>query len=474
MWNKYVLAANLEDALSYLEAEKQKARVIAGGTDLILEIEKGMRKGIDTLIDISRINALREICMDEDGVIHIGALVTHNDCVSSKLIRETAWPLAQACWQVGSPQIRNRGTLVGNLVTASPANDTITPLMALGAAVTLISKRGERIVPLKQFFTGVRKSVLEPDELVKEIIFKKLEPFDKGIFLKQALRKAQAISVTNLAFVLRMSGQKVSNAWFALGAVAPTIIRCEEAEQMIEGAELSSLDLDKLVEVIGQAASPISDLRGSAEYRRYSAKVFSRKALGFLVEDSYKPELDLDPVTLAKNTWTSGLDRTIVFEKDGKQPLQLIVNGQLRTFNRGIQKSLLHLLRDEAGLTGSKEGCGEGECGACTMLVNHTAVMSCLIPAVSLHGCEVRTIEGVTGQEGQLHPVQKAFLEEGAVQCGYCTPGFVMSAVKLLEEKPKPNRDEIVAAITGNLCRCTGYYKIISAIEKAAREMADE
>ena len=474
MWRKYVNAGSVNDVLQIINEQPAQARIIAGGTDLILELEKGLRKGIDTLVDVSRIPDLDKIVLDEDGIIHLGPLVTHNHCVASKLLRESALPLVQAAWDVGSPQIRNRGTIAGNLVTASPANDTITPLMALGAKVTLLSKqRGERVVALETFYEGVRKTVVQPDEMVVDISFPAMKDGHRGIYIKHALRRAQAISVVNIAIALRIRKGVVQTASVTLGSVAPTIIHAFEAEEFLVGKRLTHEVITQAGELAEQAAKPISDIRGSAAYRRRMINVIARRGLTALAEKRESESLPQAPPLLwgkkngnGNNGQRSQKENLGVTQYDFSAPIVTRINGQPYELRPAYGKTLLRLLREDAGLTGSKEGCAEGECGACTVFLDGSAVMSCMVPAHRAHGAEIVTIEGLA-QNGELHPVQKTFIEEGAVQCGYCTPGFIMSAAKLLEEVAKPTNEQIRYAITGNLCRCTGYYKIIRAIEEA-------
>ncbi len=247
MWQDYHNVTSVDEILQLLAERGEKARIVAGGTDLILEIEREVRTGIETLIDITRVPGLDRIVLDEDETIHLGPLVTHNHCVGSKLIVERALPLAQAAWEVGAPQIRNRGTIAGNLITASPANDTITPLMALGAKVTLRSIAGERVVRLEEFYTGVRGTVMRPDEMLVDISFPAFGINQRGMFIKLGLRRAQAISLVDISAVLTFSGEQVERAAITLGAVAPTIIHARRAEQYLAGKALTG-------ETIQQAA----------------------------------------------------------------------------------------------------------------------------------------------------------------------------------------------------------------------------
>lgn len=146
------------------------------------------------------------------------------------------------------------------------------------------------------------------------------------------------------------------------------------------------------------------------------------------------------------------------------------VNGQSLTLDAYPMERLLDVLREQLHLTGTKEGCGEGECGACTVLIDGQIVNSCLIPVAQVEGCEIKTIEGIAINETQLHAVQQAFIECGGAQCGICTPGMVIAAVSLLEKTPNPTEPEIRNGLAGNLCRCTGYMKIFESVVRACEK----
>jgi carbon-monoxide dehydrogenase medium subunit len=471
MWRDYIVPATIDEALDILAAHAGAARVVAGGTDLLLEIDRGVRRP-EVLIDITRIPGLDQIALGADGRIQLGALVTHNQVVASELCVARALPLVQACVEVGAPQIRNSGTVAGNLITASPANDTITPLIALDGQVTLRSRRGSRVVALRDFYTGVRRTLMAPDELLTAISFAPLAEDERGVFLKLGLRRAQAIAVVNVAVMLRClpgAPPGAANARITLGSVAPTITHATEAERYLEGRALDRATISEAAALAERSARPIDDIRGPASYRRGMVASLVARALQMLAAGEERRSLPERPVLLgptsadAQRTTSAAVSHAF---EPAASIIQTTLNGTPVELRDAHALTLLDAIRDVAGLTGTKKGCAEGECGSCTVWLNGAAIMSCLTPAGQAHGAEVMTVEGLA-QNGQLHPVQQAFVAQGAVQCGYCTPGLIMAAAKLLEERPQPSVAEAQQAISGNLCRCTGYAKVIAAITGA-------
>jgi carbon-monoxide dehydrogenase medium subunit len=461
MWRTYLRPATLAEALDLLDTHTGQARLIAGGTDVLVELSRGVRP-TETLIDLTAIPNLRSVTADGDHII-LGALATHNDVLASAGCRERALPLAQACWEVGAPQIRTRATVAGNLITASPANDAITPLIALGASVTLVSRGGERTVPLDQFYLGVRRTIMTPNELLREIRVPMLRASQRGIFLKLGLRRAQAISVINAACVLTLDGETVADARIALGSVAPTIIRATAAEDYLRGNQLDDATRAEARRLAAEAAKPIDDVRGTAIYRSQTLGGLVAEALRRIATGTEAEGLPDTPILLDTNS-PDALRASVPFTGT----IKTIINGAPASWANASHKTLLNALREDGGLTGTKEGCAEGECGACTVWLDGAAVMSCLVPAAQAHGARLTTIEGLAGSSnGELHPLQRAFIEHGAAQCGYCIPGMLMAGAKLLDERPHPDLAAAQIALSGNICRCTGYRKILDAVLSA-------
>ena len=468
MWHVYYSPTSVEDVLRLLGEHGPDARIIAGGTDLIVELQRGVRQA-RVLIDITRIGGLNQVRLEDDG-LHVGPMVTHNQALTSDMLMKHGYPLVLACWRVGTPQLRNRGTIVGNLVTGSPANDTICALLALDARLTLCRSDGERTLPLADFYRGVRETALGSDEMVTDVVFPPMEENQRGAFSKLALRRVHAISVVNAAAVLTFDAEVVTRARIALGSVSPTVTRASEAESSLLGREMDHGVIETAAELAAEATSCIDDIRAGAGYRQQVVKVLVRRLLSALREGDERQEFpDALPMLWGGTRGSSPrlAGKTICHRHKGLEPIECTVNGENVVVQGANNKTLLDMLREDVGLTGAKEGCGEGECGACTVWMDGISILACLTPAPRAHGSRVITIEGLAEGE-ELHQVQQAFVDEGAVQCGYCTPGFVMAAASLLEEVRTPSREQIEIGLSGNLCRCTGYHKIIRAVEAAA------
>ena len=464
---RYVAPESLEDALAVLAAHGGSARAIAGGTDLLLELSRGARTGIDTLVDLSVLDGLDTIT-EHRGRVELGPLVTHSDVVGFQRMLSVGLPLAQACLEVGGPQLRNRATVAGNIVTASPANDTISALYALGADVTVSSAGGGcRTMPIEDFFTGFRTTALEPGELVTRISFDRLGGARRGIFVKLGLRRAQAISVVHAAAVVTESSDgTVADLVVALGSVGPTIELVDAAAGIARGRSLADAAAD-VAAAARAAVTPIDDLRATAEYRSLTTEVVVERALRSLAagtEADTWPQRPPRLVSIPDCPPPAEPKEPSRREITGSSTVTATINGVERGAANAAGRTLLDWLRFDLGLTGTKEGCAEGECGACTVHLDGQAVLACLVPAARADGTSITTVEGLAPPDGRLHPVQQALADCGGVQCGFCTPGFVMSAAMLAQEEPHPSRDQVEHGLAGNLCRCTGYYSIIEAL----------
>lgn len=462
---------SLHNALELL-ADDPSRRLVAGGTDLVVELDRAPGPAVE-LIDTSCISGAGSIEFTEiDGRVHalLGHGVTHNQVIATPSLVEGALPLAQACLEIGSPQLRNRATVAGNVATASPANDSISALVSLDARVQLVGLHGgssaERSLRVADFFTGVRSTVLAPGEMIAGISVPLLGERQAGVWVKAGLRKAQAISVVHAGLVLEFEdidrGSPVVAARVALGSVAPTVALSSATAEALVGQSLTPATINDAADAAAASVDPIDDGRATADYRSATVATVVRRSLQSLAAQR---ERDHWPIRVPTLGTVSPATPPPAATIDEQAEISVTINGAATTGPGAASQNLLDWLREHAG-TGTKEGCAEGECGACTVMLDGAAVMSCLTPAAQADGGDVLTVEGLASP-GSLSAMQQSFVDNFAVQCGYCIPGFVVSATALRAEIDDPTRDEIELALSGNLCRCTGYYAILEAVRAA-------
>jgi xanthine dehydrogenase iron-sulfur cluster and FAD-binding subunit A len=485
----YISVETVADACGVLAAHAADARVLAGGTDLLVEWRRPSAKPPEVVLDISRVPELGGIT-ESDGTITIRPLATHADLLRSDLVRKFAPLLGAAAAAIGSPQIRDRGTVGGNIMNAATCADTVPPLIALGATVTLQSQGGVRELALANLFLKPYQTKARPDELLTDIRFPKLAPGARSAFIKLGRRNALSISRLSVAAILRLGDDgRIAEARIVPGAAFPTWRRVTEAERMLVGEKPGS----KLFAAAGRKVSEemirATGRRWSTEYKEPVLAVLVRRALQECAAALLPQSPALAKVGRALRCAPADVVKTrvppVMSAARGAQrsarptataerlrpaavaAISATINGRVRKLLIPANRTLLEVLRDDLGLTGTKCGCEIGECGACTVLLDGQPVNSCLVLAPQIDGREVVTVEGLA-QDGKLHPLQESFLDHDAVHCGFCTPGMLLSAKALLDWNPRPTETEIRTAISGNLCRCTGYQQIVQAIEKAA------
>jgi CO/xanthine dehydrogenase FAD-binding subunit len=285
-WIAYERPKTISEALTVLEQAKGRGRVIAGGTDLVLQLRQG-QQAADLLVDITGIDELKRI-EEEDGWIRIGAAVTHDEVAKHSLIQKEAAALAQGCAQVGSPQIRNTATLVGNVISARPAGDGAIPLMALEAEMRVASKAGERSVSMEEMYLGIGlSSINASSEVVTEARFRKLGERGRTRFFRMARRKALTLPMLNgaVSILLNSSLNRIEKARIALGPMADKPFRPRRAEAYLESKEISPQFILEAARIGSEETRPrTSLLRGSDSYRKQMVRLYMGRTLRELLE----------------------------------------------------------------------------------------------------------------------------------------------------------------------------------------------
>ena len=278
---EYFHASTLDEALKLMG--KFDARLKAGGTDLIPQMK---RIGINfkSIVDISGIISLENIKENEDS-ISIGPLATHNDIIKSDIVGKFAPVLAQSASMMAGPQIRNMGTIGGNICNASPAGDLIPGLIVLNAQFQITRSEGTRVIPAEEFFKGPGQTVLSKGEILTDIIVPKLQSGSKAVYLKHGRRNAMEIAQVGVACMIKFDG-KITEARIALGAVAPTPVRAFEAEKILTGSDGNESVIAKAGIAARESCKPITDVRTTAEYRREIVEVLTRRAINSALKEN--------------------------------------------------------------------------------------------------------------------------------------------------------------------------------------------
>lgn len=499
----YLEPGSVAEAVSLLATHGDAARVLAGGTDLIVQMKMERLKPA-FVIGIGKLAELKGI-RHEDGRLTLGALTTIREIARDTAVRQHYTALADACAAFSTMQVQVMGTVGGNLCNGSPASDSAPALIALGAEVVLAGPDGETRLPLERFFYNPGKTARRPDQLLAAVEVPAPAPNTASAFVKVG-RVAADIAKANAAVCIVRDGDRVADCRLAFGSVAPTPMRAPRAEAVLRGQALTPELVAQAAAVAAEEVSPIDDVRSTAAYRR--------KVVAALTTDGITRAWERG----ANNEQNMGLQSELeasagLFEQHGQpakasnpedhldvhsgngheatqthrvlrstqhaartnalshyRTISLTVNGVTRQLHVADNDLLLNVLREDLELTGTKYGCGIGECSACTVLMDGLPVLACLVLTAAADGASIRTVEGLAAANGTLDPLQEAFLDFAALQCGFCTPGMLMTAKHLLEENPHPTEADVRDHLRGNMCRCTGYAAIVRAVLDVAKK----
>jgi xanthine dehydrogenase iron-sulfur cluster and FAD-binding subunit A len=486
---QYVRAKTIAEAVALLNTPGMVSRPLAGGTDLVLLMRheskhapaagNGNTNARRQVVDISLIPEMHRIEQDGERVI-IGGAATFTEVMESSLVAHTARTLLEACRLVGAVQIRNMGTLGGNVANAAACADSLPALVCLDAVARVATPEGERVWTVSELILRPNKTQIPPGGLLVSLEYLIPAEGSYSTFIKLGRRNAMAISRLTVAALGRLDiDGRISEARLAPGSATPQFMRFNAVEDMLIGQFPTRELLEEAGRMTIDEVRRISGVRWSSEYKEPALRAMVVSALGEVFER--KTNGDRHPATDGRRSTTNprqpaagdGLKNPQSPLSD-TQIISFILNDRPVSVEVTPQATLLSVLRDGLGMTGTKEGCSVGECGACSVLLDGVLVNSCLTLAGQAAGRQVVTIEGIRGADGGPNDLQQAFIDYGAVQCGYCIPGMILAGESLLARTLAPSRDEIRHAIAGNLCRCTGYQQIVDAIEVTAAKRREQ
>jgi xanthine dehydrogenase iron-sulfur cluster and FAD-binding subunit A len=482
----YLEPGSVSEVIETLAAHGDAARILAGGTDLLVQMKMERQKPA-YVIGIGALTELQGIRQDI-AKLTIGALTTIRDLARDTTVREGYTALAEACAAFSTAQVQAMGTVGGNLCNGSPASDTAPVLIALGAEVVLAGPEGETRLPLERFFRGPGKTARRPDQLLVAVEVPAPAPNTGSAFVKIG-RVAADIAKANAAVCFMRDGDRIADCRLAFGSVAPTPMRAPRAEAILRGQTMTPELIAHAAAVAAEEISPIDDVRSTAAYRRQVVAALTVDGINRAWEraetrghgdtetrgrDDYETyHASRNPTETLRNTQYA-IRNTDHASRITHHEITLTVNGITRHLHVAANDLLLNVLREDLELTGTKYGCGIGECSACTVLMDGKPVLACLILAAAADGSHIRTVEGLAASDGTLDPLQEAFIEHAALQCGFCTPGMLMTAKDLLETHPHPTEVDVRDHLRGNMCRCTGYAAIVRAVLAAAETMTKD
>jgi aerobic-type carbon monoxide dehydrogenase small subunit (CoxS/CutS family)/CO/xanthine dehydrogenase FAD-binding subunit len=440
----------IEEALSLAA---QGVVPVGGGTRLFATADD-----VPNVLDLAalRLNRLQV----EDGDLVLGASITLQDVIDAPVAYEATAGLLPAACRAQSPSrlVRGLATLGGEAVHAAHDSEVVAALLALNAVFVVDRTDGQLESPALRFVKSSRED-LAGGGIVTSLF---VPGVPQGAALERVAAVPSAPAQIAAAVAVSFSGERCSRARLVVTGLQGPPARVLEAEGRVEGTAARESDLDAAAEEVASSAAFRDDAHASAEYRRAIARILTRRALQRAIAQARagarvkapRCRPPLPPRNLS----------VVPYFTSGR--IETTVNGALRHVEVEARTTLLDLLR-KMGLHGVKHGCETGECGTCAVLLDGRPVPACLMLALRAQGRAVQTIEGL-GTPDALHPIQQAFVDTGAIQCGYCTPAMELCAKALLDAFPDPTEGEVRDALAGCLCRCTGYVKPVEAVMRAA------